>query len=257
MRFANYDSYIGARPLQEYFQPVNDVGTSVGLGPPILSMPMGTILRGYDPYWGANEFMYVRANGAIRAFGLCTVLPTFNVGDGRWRYEATEVPNTANLGRTLGIALYAMAAGQYGWMIVGGTTLCNSTASVAADTTFGIAAAGQGGANTAGKQVLNARVVAPATTTVIKGATLTGGSPILRVTQANNIDGWYVGAAISGVGIPAATTIQTMDPDARTVTLSANATIGGGIQATVTYNDAVTFFNVVHLNRPFAQGAIT
>jgi hypothetical protein len=73
----------------------------------------------------------------------------------------------------------------------------------------------------------------------------------------NNIDGWFVGGFISGTGIPASTTITAIDSGAMMVTLSANATIGGSATATVTYNNGTIHYNVAHLNRPFAQGAIT
>jgi hypothetical protein len=255
MRYAPITPYIGNRPIQEFFNPSDDVNTL--FSPAVLPQPMGALLTAVDPYWGTGEFMYVRANGSIRAFGLVVLNPVFNTTDLRYRWEATEVPNTANLGRTLGVAIRAMSAGQYGWIQVGGVCPVNCQAAVAADTTFGIAAAGQGGANSAGKQILNARVVAASSTTVAKTGVVTGGSTILRVTQANNIDGWFIGAPIAGTGIPASSTIAGLDPDARTVTLSAAATASGGITATVTYNDGTIFYNVAHINRPFAQGAIT
>ena len=35
----------------------------------------GQVVMGADPYWGGGEFMYVRANGAIRQGGLCVITP--------------------------------------------------------------------------------------------------------------------------------------------------------------------------------------
>lgn len=249
MRFASYDNFIGNRPILVGFNPADDAS------PNPLLQANGTILKAADAWWGAAEFMYVRANGAIRNLGLVVVTPTFNSTENRWRYEATEVPNTANLGRTLGVALRALSSGQYGWVCVGGTIPVNCNASVAADTTFGIAAAGQGGANTAGKQILNARVVAAGTTTVAKAnCRVTANSPIVSVTNA---DGWFIGMPISGTGIPASTTVAGIDVSGLSVTLSANATASGSVTVTGTYNDGTIFYNVAHLNRPFAQGAIT
>ena len=64
-----------------------------------------------------------------------------------------------------------------------------------------------------------------------------------------------VGVAVTGTGIPASTTITAIDPDNRTVTMSANATATGSVSVTGTYNDATIFYNVVTVNRPGAQGA--
>lgn len=248
MRFASYDNYVGNRPILVGFNPADDSSPS-----PLLQAN-GTILKAIDPWWGAGEFMYVRANGAIRAFGVVVVTPTFDSTENRYRYEATEVPNTANLGRSLGVSLRALTAGQYGWVCVGGVFPVNCNASVAADTTFGIAAAGQGGANSAGKQILNARVVAAGSTTVAKSCRVTANSPIVNVPNA---DGWFVGMPISGTGIPASTTVAGVDVSGLAITLSANATASGQVTVTGTYNNGTIFYNVAHLNRPFAQGAIT
>lgn len=242
MRFAPLEIYAGMRPAQNFFNPADDTAASV---------PQGLIIKAFDPYWGGAEFQYVRANGAIRNLGFVVITPVF--ASGVWTYNATEVPNTANLGRELGVAMRQMASGEFGWVCVGGVIPANCSASVAADTAFGITAAGQCGAITAGKQVLNSRVVAPGSTTVAKTGQLAAGSPLLRV---NNIDGWFVGAFISGTGIPAATTITAIDSGAMMVTMSAAATIGGSATVTATYNNGTIFYNVVHLNRPFAQGQI-
>lgn len=248
MRFTAIDQYAGARPILSAFNPGDDTSPSP------LMMPHGAILKAYDPYWGAGEFIYARANGSVRAFGVCVFTPAFAAGESRWRYEATEVPNTANLGRTLAVSMRSLTSGQFGWFCIGGLFPVNCQASVAADTTFGIAAAGQGGANSAGKQILNARVVAAGSTTVAKSARVTANSPIVQVPNA---DGWFIGMPISGTGIPASTTVAGIDLSGLSVTLSANATASGQVTVTGTYNDGTIFYNVAHLNRPFAQGAIT
>lgn len=206
-----------------------------------------------DPYWGLTEVIYVRANGTIRQGGLIVITPTLT--GGRWRWDATEVPNTANLGRPVYVAMTSMTVGQFGWASNMGIIPVNCNASVAADTTFGIAAAGQGGANSAGKQVLNARVIAAASTTVAKaGSTANSGSNQLRV---NGADGWFIGAYLSGTGIAAGTTVLDISPDGQTVTLSAVTTAAVNGTVTATYNNGTVFYNVCHIDRPCAQGAIT
>ena len=213
----------------------------------------GLTLTAEDAYWGSSEVTYIRANGAIRQGALCVLTPT--LVSGRWRWDAVEVPNTANLGRPLYAALTSMTVGEFGWVARAGIIPVNCTASVAADTTFGIAAAGQGGANAAGKQVLNARVVAPATTTVIKpGCTANSGSTRLQIPGP---DGWFCGVYLSGTGIAAGTTVVDIDPSGTIVTLSLATTAAVSGSVTGTYNNGTVFYNVVHLDRPLAQGAIT
>lgn len=215
--------------------------------------PSGFLAGGDDDFWGGREFIYARYNGTVRQFGLCVLTPV--IVSGKIRYEATEVPNTANLGRSLAVAMVGGAAGQFGWFCIGGVVPVNCQAAVAADTTFGIAAAGQGGANSAGKQILNARVVIASTTTVVKaGCTAANAS---RLLQVPNSEGWFIGAYLSGTGIAAGTTVVSIDPSGRFVTLSADTTAAVNGSVTATYNNATVFYNVAHINRPFAQGAIT
>lgn len=213
----------------------------------------GVIVDAVDPYWGGAEFVYCRANGAIRMLGLVALNPVVTAN--QVVYNATEVGNTANLGRTVGVAMVPATAGQFFWVCISGMIPVNCQASIAADTTFGIAAAGQGGANTAGKQILNGRVAIAASTTVVKaGCTSNSGSTRLNVPSA---DGWFIGAFLSGTGIAATTTVTDIDPSGTVVTLSLATTAAVNGSVTATYNNGVIFYNVAHLNRPFAQGAIT
>lgn len=213
----------------------------------------GLTITAEDPYWGSVEAIYVRANGTIRQGGLVVLTPS--LVSGRWRWDATEVPNTANLGRPVYVAMTSMTVGQFGWVSNMGIIPVNCNASVAADTTFGIAAAGQGGANSAGKQVLNARVIAAASTTVAKAnCVANSGSNRLQVPSA---DGWFIGAYLSGTGIAAGTTVTDIDPSGTIVTLSAVTTALVNGTVTATYNNGTVFYNVCHIDRPLAQGAIT
>lgn len=212
----------------------------------------GLILSAVGDYWGGRELIYARANGSIQAAGLCVLTPV--VANNQWRYNMTEVPNTANLGRSLYVAMSPMTAGQFGWFVRAGVCPVACNASVAADTTFGIAAAGQGGANSAGKQVLNARIVAPATTTVVKAGVANAGSTQLVV---RNSDGWFPGVFLSGTGVASGATVTSISPDGTIVTMSAAATAAINGNVTATYNNSTIFFNVVHLDNAFAQGAIT
>lgn len=212
----------------------------------------GLMVDAVSDYWGGGEFVYCKANGAIRQFGLVVITQTFV--NNQVVYNATEVPNTANLGRTLGVAMVSASSGQFFWVCMSGVVPVNCNASVAADTTFGIAAAGQGGANAAGKQVLNARIVVAATQTVAKTAVANSGSVQLTI---NGSSGWFAGIYLSGTGIAAGTTVLDLDPSGTVATLSAATTAAVNGTVTGTYNNATVFYNIAHINRPFAQGAIT
>lgn len=242
--FAPVDSLIGLQQIQSIYA----VDSAARLQP-------GMLITAVDPWWGAGEFIYVRAAGSIRQFGLCVLTPVFDSALNAYRYDMTEAPNTANLGRAVVVAMAPMVSGNYGWACCAGIVPVNSNASVAADSTFGIGAAGQGSTNSAGRQVLNARIIAAASTTVAKaGCQAASGS--LKLTVPNS-DGWFVGVYLSGTGIAAGTTVSSISPDGRTVTLSAATTAVVAGTVTATYNNATVFYNVAHLNRPFLQGAIT
>lgn len=209
-----------------------------------------------DNVFGGGEIVFARANGAIRQYGLCVLTPVWDGTNEVFTQNMTEAPNTANLGRAVYVAQAtgAMAAGDYGWFLRAGITPINGTASVAADTTFGITAAGQVGANSAGKQILNARVVAAATLTVAKSAIGALGDNVIYV---NDTDGWFVGGYLSGTGVGASTIITAVDPMGKWVRVSVvnSAAIAGTV--TQTNNNATIFYNIAALDRPFAQGAIT
>lgn len=206
-----------------------------------------------DNYWGGAEMLYVQANGTIRVGAICALNPA--VVSGKYQFLATEVTNTTIMGRPVYIAMTPMTVGQFGFVAAAGIVPVNCNASVAADTTFAIAAAGQGGALAAGKQVLNARVAVAATATVAKaGCTANNGSTKLSIPSA---DGWFIGVYLSGTGIAATTTVTDIDPSGTQVTLSAATTAAVNGTVTATYNNATIFYNVAHINRPFSQGAIT
>lgn len=242
--FAN-NTRIGVQPLTSFYS----VDTTE-------QMPSGAIVAGDDSWWGGGgEFMYVKAGGTIAQFALVTILPTFSSALNRWEFVATEVPNTANLGRSVGVAMIAATSGQFIWAQIAGVTPVKAGASVAADTSFGITAAGTTGAVAAGKQILNARVVGAATTTVLKaGCVASSGSTVLSVPNA---DGWFPGIYLSGTGIAASTSVTAVDISGRRVTLNNATTAAISGSVTGTYNNATIFYNVAVLNRPFAQGAIT
>lgn len=232
---------IGSAPIGNWFVPDT-----------VQRHPLGSILAFNDPYFGGGEAIYLSmpTSTALRV-GQVLAYDTAS------SFAATSVANTTLLGKQLAFLMNAVASNasvQYAWGVISGQFPVYSSASVAANTAFGIVAAGQAGALATGKAILNARITLPATTTVIKANTVTqNGSPVLKV---QNTDGWFVGVSVSGTGI-VTSLITAIDPDNRTVTLASNASATGAVSATGTYNDATTFFNVATFNRPMAQGPIT
>ena len=238
-------------------QPISNSNTSVEVAQSasgyVPLVPLGTLANVIDPYWGGGEVIRLRVPANT------TAIPTGGVAIYNQAYTYTIAPNTANLGQPLAVAVTAVPLNasfdQYAWFYVSGSFPAFSGASVAANTATGITAAGTLGANSAGKQVLNARVQVAATTTVVKAnCSTTSGSTQLRVP---NTDGWFVGLYLSGTGIAAATTVSAIDASGTLVTLSAAATATGSVSVTGTYNNATIFWNVLQGQRIFAQGAIT
>lgn len=232
-----------------------------GAYPPV---PQNLVVTADDPVWGAGEFILAKANATIPLRAMCSFLPVWNVTNRNYDWNATPVANTALLGRMVGVcmseqgsvgAVNALTTGQFGWFMVSGVTPVNGTATVAADTAFGITAAGQVGAVTAGKQIVNARIVTAATQAVaVASVSGASGSNTIRVA---NSDGFFVGGYLSGTGVGAAAICQTISSDGKTITASVvnSAAVTGNV--TCTYNNATIFYNVAKLNRAFAQGQIT
>jgi cell shape-determining protein MreC len=212
---------------------------------------LGTVIAAVDSYFGFGEFQYVQfpASAAITQ-GQVLITTGFGGSSG---YVAAVAPITANTGAAIAVAINSVASVasiQYGWVQISGAAVTKAVASVAAGQPVGIDAttAGSVNANSAGRQVLSATSLAPSTNTVVKLANLTNGSPFIKVS---NVDGIVPGLTVSGTGVSG--TVVSIDPDSRTVLLSANATAGTASSVTFTY----TGFVVVQLNRSFLQGAIT
>jgi hypothetical protein len=247
--FVCEDQFIGSPVLE------NVVGIPAALS--ALIFPPGQYTMASDPVWGPAELLFARAGGAIPLASLCTLTPVWDAVNLTMQQNMVVCPNTANLGRPVYVYIgnTALSAGQYGFFMMEGCFPVASNATVAADTAIGIAAAGQLGANSAGKQMLNARCVTPATQTVVSAAVsgLPGDTKIFLKSTA----GFFPGVYVSGTGVGAAAICSSVDPFGKfiTVTVVNSAAVTGNI--TATYNNGVIFYNVVAMNRPQAQGPIT
>ena len=141
--------------------------------------------------------------------------------------------------------------------MLAGTAVYKTNATVAADAVIGIAAAGILGTNAAGKQALGTHNVVAATGTITVTAQTTNGSGLL---QTGGYDGFFLGMALSGTGIPASTVVAALSPDGRTISTGSavgvtgdkNSTAAGSITLTGTY----TGFGQGRIAYPSMQGQI-
>lgn len=212
--------------------------------------PLGLTVMAVDPYWGTGEFIYVLSADAILKGSLVM-----------WdeAYNGALLPTTTLQGFPFGVAMGPMPSGKYGWLQISGRCVWKTSATVAADAAVAIAAAGVVGASATGKQLVNVRNRVSATGTTTVAVTTQNGTNVLFA--AKGYDGLFLGAALSGTGIPASTLVAGLDPDGKRIyTGSAigtfgdkNSTATGNITLTGTY----TGYGSGVLNRPFAQGAIT
>lgn len=231
-------SFAGPQPFNDWFTPDTTQRHVLGMS-----------VEAVDPFWGWGEFVYVKASGAIAKGLVCIIDESFNI---------VGVPNTANQGFPVCVAMATMATLTFGWVIKSGYAVYATNATVAADVAMGITAVGTLGANTAGKQILGLRNRKAATgTTAITNVQTTNNSGVLLT---KGYDGWFLGMALSGTGIPASSFVAKLDPDGRRVymgsvigTLDKVATATGTVTVTGTY----TGFGAGIIDAPFAQGAIT
>lgn len=236
---------VGNLPINSNAQNIADPGAL-----------LGSLVSGNDNYWGGGEYVLCRATSALVQFALVVLTASFDATTKKWRHDAAPCPNTANLGQALGVAMTkCSAADQYVWAKIAGVVPINSNAAVAADSAFGIGAAGQAGANSAGKQVLGGRIIGASSTTVVKTlCRADAGSLRLFVPDS---EGLFVGCYLSGTGIAAGSTVAAISPDGTEITLSAVTTARVSGTVTGTYNNGTVYYNIAHINRPRAQGAIT
>lgn len=237
--FAAISPYAGTQPFNDWFVPDT-----------IQRHPLGTTVMAVDPFWGQGEFIYVKSADAILKGSLCMWDEVFG---------AALLPTTTLQGFPFGVAMNAIPSLSFGWLQISGRAVYKTNATVPADVAVAVAAAGIAGTLVAGKQLVNVRNRISATGTKTVTASTVNGSATLFT--APGYDGFFLGMALSGTGIPASTVVAALDPDGRRIytgsaigtTGDKNSTATGSITLTGTY----TGFGSGLLNRPFAQGAIT
>ena len=238
--------FAGPQPFNDWFTPDTTQRHVLGLK-----------VTAVDPYWGWGEFLYVKSNAAILKGSLVTWGGASIALGVATTYLGTLTPSTAGQGFPFGVAMAPIPSGSFGWVMISGTAIYKTNATVAADTAIAVAAAGIAGTLVAGKQMLNCRNTVAATGTITVTAQTTTGTGTL---QTQGYDGFFLGLAITGTGVPASTVVAALDPDGRRIyTGSAIGTLGdknstatGSITLTGTY----TGFGQGEIQYPFAQGQI-
>ena len=131
------------------FQNIADTST-------VKNHPLGTIVAGYDPTYGAGEFVYLlgvasTVVGSVVTYDLSTHQTVLSAVGG-------------NIPRAVAFAMSANVAGQYGWYQIGGNAVAAKTATVslAAGAAVGVLTTGLIAGTGTGKEILGAAVAAVA-----------------------------------------------------------------------------------------------
>jgi len=228
----------GTQPFNDWFAPDTTARQQLGLQ-----------VVAVDPFWGTGTFIYLKSNASVIKGSIVTWDET---------YTATLCPSTAGQGFQVGVAMAPAASGTYFWAQIQGYAILKSTSDVAADAAVAVAGAGLAGALANGKQILNCRNRKANAATKTVTANTQNGTGVLFCPQG--YDGVFLGAALSGSGIPASTVAAGLDPDGKRIyTGSAIGTLGdknstatGQITLTATF----TGYLGAIINYPFAQGQV-
>lgn len=236
--FSSVTPFIGNQPFPDFFAPDTTQRQQLGIE-----------LAGVDPYWGTGIFLYLKSNDAILKGSVVCWDET---------YQAVLLPSAVTQGFPFAVAMAPAASGTYFWAQHTGRAVYKTNATVAADGVLAVAAAGILGATATGKQVLGIRNRVSATGTVALSANLTNSQA--KIVTTKGFDGWFLGMALSGTGVPSATIVAALDPDGRSVymgsaigTIDKTATATGLQTVTGTY----TGFGSGMLNRPSCMQIVT
>ncbi len=237
--FAAISPTVGTQPFNDWFAPDT-----------IQRQPLGMELNAVDPFWGTGIFVYLKSNDAVLK-GSAVMWDEI--------YQANLLPSAVTQGFPFAIAMAPAASGTFFWAQHTGRAVYATNATVAADGVLAVAAAGILGATATGKQVLGIRNRISATGTLTVSVATQNNTGTLLAQKG--YDGFFLGMALSGTGIPASTVVAGLDPDGKRIyTGSAIGTLGnknstatGQITLTGTY----TGFGSGMLNRPSCMQIVT
>lgn len=154
MAYTISDTVIAPLPIANidtgYIPPV---GVSSGSTTTYPTTPMtpGMIVKGFDPTYGAGEFILLKGV-ASTAIGSLVIYNTSS-------YTTTLCPSTANLGSPLAVSMSAnTSSSNWSWyQIEGVAVVAKSAVGLASNVAIGIGSAGKVGTSSSGKQILGAR----------------------------------------------------------------------------------------------------
>lgn len=138
--------------------------TSNYIGAPVITdtdttakVPLGTIIRAYDPTYGEGEFIYLKGVASTVVGSVVTYEAS--------GYQTALAPVGTNLPKPVAIAMSANVASQYGWYQISGRAVAKKTSGVAiaAAAAVGVKTAGLIAATGTGKEILGAVTVAVST----------------------------------------------------------------------------------------------
>jgi hypothetical protein len=228
--YAALEGTIGTGPVNDLFTPDTTQRFAAG-----------QIITGVDPVFGYGEFMYCKAAGTQ------PVGTVVYISDGV--PTATALPSAASQSFALLVARQSMTVGQWGWYQRSGICPVACSASVAAGAAPGVGTAGKLAGYSTLKGVVGLTVLQPSTYAITKSCPTVNGATKLSVP---NIDGLFLGLAVSGTGIAGGSTISTIDPSGNSITLNNAMNASGQNTVTFTY----TGFLLCHLQNPACSSAV-
>lgn len=160
MAFVFRDTTLGLPPITSTLASSTTAGRST-------PSRLGQIAKAYDTTYGEGEFIYLKGLDNTVVGSVVTYSPS--------TYQTALVPNTANLGQPVAVAMSANLTGYYGWYQISGVAVVKKTA-VQVTPSVALFISGTAGrlmsTAASGKQILNARSANTATVTTTTSTVL-------------------------------------------------------------------------------------
>ena len=239
--------YGGCQPIGNSGSFVEVADTDATAYRPLI--PVGAMVNFAHPYYGdgrAIRLVVPKNTTAIKVGTLALAAAATNA-QVLSNFSFVIVPVTASQNKPVFVAMNAVPLNasfcQYAWFALTGTLPVLATVATAITDKMHISASAGAAFVTAtlGRLLQGLTPVVASTGTVAKANTkTTSGSAVLEVSDS---DGWFIGGSVAGAGI-ATSLITAISGDGRLVTLASVATATGSVTATMTLNDATSFFPV-------------
>lgn len=155
MTYSIRDNYIGAPIITDTSAGVT-VPWSTSVQPKV---PLGTIVKAWDPTYGEGEFIYLLGVANTAVGSLVTYHPS--------TYLTALAPVGTNKPQPIAVAMSTNGASSYGWYQISGLAVMKKTCTVslAAGATVGVLTIGLVAASGTGKELQGALVAAVASAT--------------------------------------------------------------------------------------------